>query len=125
MSQVLGSFLCLLLLVACTLFEGPRICSAIDAPGLEVRLQDAATGEPINAPGTSVIAFRNGFVESLREFGEPGRFEGLRGREGEFDVQASSPDYLTWQESNVRLRRGDCGTMTTRLIAQMIARETG
>jgi hypothetical protein len=103
-------------------------CAAIVNPAIEVTVRDAVTGEPAADGATGTV--RAGSLVAPLQVGAttapvPPATEGIPlslqvfGTEGTYTVQIEKAGFVPWERRGVRVRRDECGVITTRLDANL------
>jgi len=103
-----------------------KICTASVERALEVRVEDAVSGQPI-AQGATGWARDGAFTDSLSVVGWDGSggemtattLGGVYERPGRYDIQIQRPGYAGWDTTGVRARKGSCHVETVRLVARL------
>lgn len=105
---------------------GPVDCPAVISLGVEVEIRDATTDAFIAHRATGFVT-EGSFRDSLRLIGSLRVGEEIVGtrkggadeRAGTYAVEITAPGYAPWVRSGIRVRDGECGVRTVRLVARL------
>jgi hypothetical protein len=95
------------------------VCNLNALNGLTVVVTDSATGAPLGAPETVVVARDGAYTDSLQFYSNV--FYGVIERAGTYSVSAEREGYGVWVRNGVRIREDECHVIPVRVSVRLQA----
>lgn len=120
--RILFSAMLILILTSCNVF-GPKSCTTVAPPAIQVSVEHAESGEPID--DALVVAQDGSFADSARtDAAGPGGphfwVSFASERPGTYTVRAEKSGFVDWVREDVTATEGPCHVNTVQLHAHLV-----